>query len=435
MADIYFHIERPSARSRYVVAHVLGTMAGWEAVEITDLEQFRNAAGPKLIYGRSPVDAAFHLVPQGLLERTDLAPEQPLMSELEAVPVLYPVVQSDLPFDPLAGAFFLLSRYEEYGDLARDTHGRPVTAAMHATRHGYLHRPVVDEWLYLLAKAWRTKDPRLPELRRQYAHTATLDADNGAMYLGRSWWRSLGGAARDLLTGKPERVLRRAAVLRGKQADPYAVHDQFLHLAEEHGATAIINFLVADRGKHDHAISLATAYMRHVLASAAQRGSVGFHPGYASSAFPDDLRAQKQRLEQALGGPVVRSRQHFLRMQLSETYRQLEALGIREEHSMGLSDQIGFRAGTCTPYPFFDLEADRSSALVVHPFAVMDSALCYKMLLQPQEAVDAACRMADAVRKVQGRFISVWHERFLSGYGDEAGWETVAPQVLKHARP
>jgi hypothetical protein len=43
--------------------------------------------------------------------------------------------------------------------------------------------------------------------------------------------------------------------------------------------------------------------------------------------------------------------------------------------------------------------------------------------------------MADAVRKVQGRFISVWHERFLSGYGDEAGWETVAPQVLKHARP
>ena len=72
---------------------------------------------------------------------------------------------------------------------------------------------------------------------------------------------------------------------------------------------------------------------------------------------------------------------------------------------------------------------------MVHPFAVMDSALAYKMELSPVEAVQEAKRMVDAVRKVKGRFISVWHERFLSGYGDEQGWEVVAPEVIAYARP
>jgi hypothetical protein len=42
--------------------------------------------------------------------------------------------------------------------------------------------------------------------------------------------------------------------------------------------------------------------------------------------------------------------------------------------------------------------------------------------------------MVDAVRNVNGNFISVWHERFLSGYGDERGWQIVAPEVIAYAR-
>ena len=72
---------------------------------------------------------------------------------------------------------------------------------------------------------------------------------------------------------------------------------------------------------------------------------------------------------------------------------------------------------------------------MIHPFAMMDSAMCYKMHLSPREAVAEAKRLVDAVRAVQGQFISVWHERFLSGYGDEAGWGGVAEEVLQYARP
>ncbi len=435
MADVHYHIERPGPRSRYVLKHLLGTMPGWEAVEIPDLNQFRSVEGPKLLYGKGPVAGAFQIVPQGLLERADTDPVEPPMAAVDSVPVLFPAEQGDLSFDPMAGAFFLLARYEEYGPVPRDLHGRPVTASLHGARHNYLHRPVVDEWLYLLAGAWRNKDLRLPAMRRRFSQVATLDADNGAMYLGRPLWRSVGGAVRDLLRGHVQRVVDRAAVLRGARPDPYAVHQAFLSLVQQNGASAIVNFLVAPHGRHDHAIDLGTAEMRKALALVAAKAGVGLHPGYASVDRPGQAKAEKQRLEAALGRPVVQSRQHFLRMRLPETYRQLAALGIREEHSMGLHDRAGFRAGTCTPFPFFDLGPGEHATFMVHPFAVMDSALCYKLRLSPLEAVAEACKMVDAVREVQGRFISVWHERFLSGYGDERGWEVVAPSVLEHARP
>lgn len=435
MADIHYHIGRPGPRSRYALAHVLGAMAGWEAKEVADLEQFGALAGPKLHYGTHPVEGAFHVVPHGFLEQTGTTPMEPPTGVEQGVPVLFPARSGHLPFDPFAAAFYMLSRYEEYGPVQRDEHGRPVTASLHAARHGYLDRPVVDEWLFLLVGAWRVRDPRLPELRRIYTQTATLDADNGAMYLGRPLWRSMGGAIRDLLRGKPGRVLDRAKVLLGKAQDPYTVHEAFMDLAALCGGEAIINFLVAAKGEHDHAIDVRTPYMRHVVAQAGKRSKVGLHPGYASADNPAQCAVEQQLLEDVLGMPVVRSRQHFLRMRLPETYRQLAQLGIREEHSMGLADKAGFRAGTCTPFPFFDLGENAQTALTVFPFAVMDSALCYKLKLSPKEAVEEASRMADAVRNVRGRFISVWHERFLSGYGVEQGWEVVAKAVLEHARP
>lgn len=435
MAHIHYHIERPGPRSRWIIGHLLGSMAGWEAVEVPHREQFDALQGPKLVYGHSRGAGAFQVEPQGLLERTDMASAVPQVGVMHGVPALFPAASGDLPFDCFSAAFFLLSRYEEYGPIARDVHGRPQATALHAAHHGYLHRPVVDEWLYLLHAAWRKADPRLPELQRSYAHTATMDADNGAMYLGRPWWRSLAGAARDLMRGKPQRVLDRMAVLVGSRSDPYAVHTAFLDLAEHAGGQANINFMASPRGPHDHAIGLETPFMKKVVRAAAERTEVGLHPGYASSHMPAHFAHEKKRLEAVLGQPVVRSRQHFLRMRLPDTYRQLEQIGIHEEHSMGLADRSGFRAGTCTPYPFFDLMADAPMALMVHPFMVMDSTLCYKMKLQPQEAVVEACRMVDAVRNVQGRFISVWHERFLSDYGDEQGWGNVAEKVLDHARP
>lgn len=435
MADIHFHLERPSPRARYIVQHLLCRMTGWDAQEVGNIGAFRSIEGPKLLYGTTRVQGSFHIVPYGLLERSGCAPLEPATVNSAELPVLFPAVHGDLPFDVFAASFFLLSRYEEMQPIARDTHGRPMTAALHAARHGYLQRPIVDEWLVALTDAWRAMDPRLPLLKLQYAQVATLDVDNGAMYTGREWWRSMGSAARDLFNGRASHVMDRIAVLTGRRPDPYAVHEAFVAMAKRHGARAIVNFLVAPRGRFDHAVDASHATASNCMQAMARAAEVGIHPGYESSEHPDMLRSQKAALERVIGHAVTISRQHFLRFRLPDTFRELERLGIREDHSMGLSDRIGFRAGTCTPFPFYDLIEERETSLMLHPFAVMDSAMAYQMKLTPDAAIEAAQHMAQTVRQVKGTFISVWHERFLSDYGDEKGWGGVAEAVLQSARP
>src|SRR5690606_13017807 len=204
----------------------------------------------------------------------------------DGLPMLFPTDAGDMPFDVFVAAFFALSRIEEYGPIDRDLHGRPASAALHAATHGYLHRPVVDEWLYFLAERWRAADPGLPAMRRSFAHTATLDVDNGAMYLGRPWWRTLGSAARDLLRGHPSRVRDRAAVLFGTMSDPYAVHTDFIKLSQAHGARAVLNFLMAGGGRNDHAVRPEHAFMRKLITHASAHAEVGLHPSFAASDRP-----------------------------------------------------------------------------------------------------------------------------------------------------
>ncbi len=44
------------------------------------------------------------------------------------------------------------------------------------------------------------------------------------------------------------------------------------------------------------------------------------------------------------------------------------------------------------------------------------------------------CAVSDSVRAVNGTFVSVWHDRFLSGYGIWQGWPEAMQQVVEHAR-
>lgn len=433
--EIHVHLEHPTPRARYAVQEVLATMLGWKIRWEDDRFRFDTLQGPKLIYGQASAPGAMHIVPAGLLHEEGMRPIDPEVVDHNGVPLLFPVSGGHLPFDPFTAAFYLLSRYEELLGVACDSHGRPIAERLHGGRNGYLHRAVVDEWSLLLACTWRTLDATLPLLQRTYRSVNTIDLDNGFKYLGRPLWRTLGSMARDAVRGSWAELPARYRVLAGKEQDPFDIYTELKEPLSQSADRVLFFVLAATRGPMDHAVPVEHPLYTQRLRALATWAEVGLHPSYESSMRQGLTALESLRLEAALGRPVRVTRQHFLRMRLPDTYRELERLGIVEEHSMGFHEQLGFRAGTCTPYRWYDALEERTTALVVHPFAVMDNTLRHKLKLDPDHAVEQVAGLIEHIRSVNGTFTGLWHESFLSRSAAEVPWREAILRMIQMARP
>ena len=431
---ILVYIAEPTPRARYVVEHVFHHMLGWDLSIVEDEEVFRRSGGAKLSYGDHPIDpSAFHIKASGWLKRSGIVGIRPEVSVKEGMPVLFP---DENGYDLLSAAFFLISRYEEYLDHPNDEHGRSLPSALFLVEHGMHERPILDEWVLQLADRLRAMYPALPAPDRVYRHVVTADLDNGLKYLGRPFWKQCGAAIRDLVKGAPSIAQERFAVLRGKSPDPYADQQLLIDAARSEKVFRTIAFVLVQGGtSYDHAANIRHPAMVGSIRAMASEMEIGLHPSYNSSSDPSSISREKRSLEQVLSDRVTTSRQHFLRWDLPGTLRALEAAGIKEDHTLGFSDRIGLRAGTCTPFRWYDLQQDRISDLVLHPFASMDSALHDRMGLRPREAVRQMITMSEAIRRVNGQFVSVWHDRFLYGDGDRKGWPEAFKQVYEAVAP
>ena len=120
-------------------------------------------------------------------------------------------------------------------------------------------------------------------------------------------------------------------------------------------------------------------------------------------------------------------------LKLPETYRRLIELDITDDYTMGYNQMVGFRAGICTPFRFYDLDNEQVTPLRVHPFAVMDATLKYYMKVNPEDAMNHIQPLIDEVRAVHGDFVSLWHNESLSENRIWNGWEKVYRQLIQAA--
>ncbi|THH41104.1 polysaccharide deacetylase family protein [Neolewinella litorea] len=355
-------------------------------------------------------------------------PHHPLVSGRDPAPAdTAPSFQKDgLPVffhtdrgpDLLACIFYTISRYEEYQDFVPDGHGRYTAALSHAGRHGYLYRPVVREWTAQIARQLLAWFPELPPPRRRtLLLRPTYDIDLLWAWHHRGW-RGYAALLRDLFSGEVARGVQR--LRSGPENDPYNTLDRLEDLHRELGMRATYFWLVARSGcrsdTNPFPIPDDQQKLMRRLESDAENG---LHPGYRSSDQPALMVEERVRLEAILGRNVNRSRQHFLRFRLPGTYRELLEAGIREDYSMGYSDDVGWRAGTNLPFTWYDLERERATPLVVHPFAAMDVTLKNYLRLSGADAGARIGQLAAAVKPFGGSFTLLWHN---SSFADAYGW-------------
>jgi len=422
--------EKQSPKLRYAVSHVIERMLGWPFVWSTSLEEFRAATGPKLNYGNIEVPGAFRIPESGWLNGTGAA-HRPVSAKGSGAELRIALVGGE--HDLFASIFHLLSLTDEINATERDTHDRVPASALLLVRHKADHIPIIDHWVLQLAKDLRSLFPELPVPVRKFKHVLTVDVDNGLKYAGRPFYRALGATAKDLFQ-RPGKVAERWKVRSGAAFDPYAVLPDRLAHIRGRVDRAIAFFLLRGNGGFDHAADADHPAFRALVSSIAQYAEVGLHPSYPSSSDRGMEAAELTQLKEVLKAPVTLSRQHFLRWQLPGTLRRKVEFGITEDHTLGFTDRVGFRVGTCTPFPWYDLEREEATSLMLWPFQAMDSAVHEQIGVPVEQAAAQFTTMMNAVKAVEGTFVSVWHDRYLSGHEQFIGWPEVMEELVEAAQ-
>lgn len=397
------------------------------------------ATAIRIQYGELPGGTTAWIIPaSGFLEEEDIRPIEPQVFSHLDLPCFFGVAQAsaDLPFDLFAMCFFLAARYEEYLPFEPDNHGRFPAGQSIAQQYNFLDIPLIDRWAYRLAELIREKFPEFVAPKKGYGFTPTIDIDLVWAYLGKPLWKNLAGIAGDCLRQNWHRLGIRFRVWRGKQPDSFDQFDFLDTLHRQYQLQSSYFFLFSDStSRKDPNVHPQHPGFRQLIRKLAQQTQPGLHPSYHTLEKPQRIIREKVALEQATGATLSRSRQHFIRFRLPETYRALLSAGIREDYSMGYPDAIGFRASLARPFPWFDLENNAVGPLTLIPFQVMDVTLKQYLQLHPEQAIAHIAQLVQSTKEVNGHFVSIWHNSSFAPEWGWQGWEKVYRSLLDLASP
>ncbi|MFO7922998.1 MAG: polysaccharide deacetylase family protein [Bacteroidales bacterium] len=423
-----------TSRLRYIALHLVENILGTELVFTTDIEEARLAGIPLINYTDSYMAGAVNIVPHGLLYEKNVCNQNIDIERVNGKIVLFRSPgHDDTGFDLFAASFYMISRYEEYLPGIKDEHGRFPFSGSLACRYSFADEPVVDLWAAALRESIVRKYPAVYFPEREFTFIPTIDVDIPWAYKNRGLWRTAGGFARSALKGDIDELIFRYRVLFNGRKDPFDTFRLIETVHGENGLSPIFFFSAGTYGKFDKSVPVSHPAYSRLIDDLSSRYGWGIHPSWLSYNNSELLKKETEMLTRITGEAPVRSRQHYLRLCLPDTYRYLSESGISEDYTMGWAETAGFRAGTCTPYMFYDLEGDEITGLKIFPFQIMDGSLCDYMKLPSPDAAEFACRIVEKVKDVNGTLVTLWHNESFSGTGRWKNWENVYLEIIRAA--
>ena len=432
MLLIYTH--KITHRNKYIFNLIFKDILGLDFRLTTDSNEFLKYEEPKLSYTNNPFGDELFFISRNLLFETGISEQNISIFDFNNSKVFYAIGKaSSLPFDVFAASFYLVSRYEEYLPHIRDEHDRFEAKDSIAFTNDFLQKPVVNNWAILIKELLMNKYPQLIFYESKYEFISTIDIDNAYAFREKGFTRTIGGYLKSLSNFNLKEVEERTRVLLGSEKDPYDTYDFQLNILKKYRFKSIYFFLLGDYGVNDKNLPIESKKFQTLIKMLGDYAEIGIHPSYGSNKSKEQLKKEVGRLSKILHRDVTKSRQHFLKLTLPETYRNLIDLDITDDYTMGFASQVGFRASICTPFNFYDLDIELETKLKIHPFAVMEGTLKYYMKIRPEEAMRKIKPLIDEVKAVNGNFISLWHNDTINNQKHWLGWRSVYEEMVEYA--
>ena len=394
--DLLIYTPEITIRLRYVAQQFFSRILGLKFTLTTDRRAFLAYSGPKLAYAKQSLGVGLWMKSHDLLFDGGIEDYPIGVVEWSGIPCFFQTAEHEpIACDLLAASFYLLTRYEEYLPHVSDEHGRFPAAQSLGARHGFLTLPVVDLWAQRLLGLLTEQFGDLKAQKNVYHYCSMLNVSASHEFLYRGFLRQISGVLMDILGFKLRRLGYRALVGMGIKRDPYDLYEEVLKAHKKLGQVPKVFFQLAQYGPFDKNVSPYNRHFQHLIKSVGDYAQIALAASYASFDDPELLLEEKKVLSDIVHRPIDSCKTRYNRLNIPLTYRDMVDAGFTQDYSMGYTHDLGFRAGTCTPFYFYDLYLEMQQPIMVYPFAVQDYALLKEK------------SVADALRKMQAMYDQV----------------------------
>jgi hypothetical protein len=409
---ILVYTPKITRRIEYIFTHIFINIIGLKLNFTSKVDDFVCFEGPKLSYAPKKLSNEFYIKSNSILLEQGFSDVDIDVKNWGDSKCFFYNENGTIPFDIFAASFYLISRYEEYLPHLKDVYGRFSYQESIAHKNNFIEDPVIDIWAYKLKDSLCSFFPNIIFNDRKFKLKTIIDVPSVFYYKNKGFLRTIGGAFTDLIRFNPKNIYTRFLVIFRLKKDPYDTFNWIINKQKQVTDKFLFFFLVGKFSTYDKNISLVKQPFINIIKLVSDYSKIGLKLSFFALSNLDILKNEKSDIESITNRDLTISRNSFSKVNLPINYRNLIKLNIREDYTMGYVNKIGFRASTCTPFLFYDIDNDIQTPLLINPYNLMDySLLKISSFLDKKEKVIA---LIEKVKSVNGTFTSVFHNYSLS---------------------
>ena len=414
---ILVYTPKITRRIEYIFTHIFINIIGLKVNFTSKVEDFVSFEGPKLSYAPKKLSNEFYIKSNSILLEQGFSDVDIDVKNWGDSKCFFHNENGTIPFDIFAASFYLISRYEEYLPHLKDVYGRFSYQESIAHKNNFIEDPVIDIWAYKLKDSLCSFFPNIIFTDRKFKLKTIIDVPSVFYYKNKGFLRTIGGVFTDLIRFNLKNIYTRFLVIFRLKKDPYDTFNWIINKQKQVTDKFLFFFLVGKFSTYDKNISLIKQPFINIIKLVSDYSKIGLKLSFFALSNLDILKNEKADIESITNRDLTISRNSFSKVNLPINYRNLIKLNIQEDYTMGYVNKTGFRASTCTPFLFYDIDNDIQTPLLISPYNLMDySLLKINSFLDKKEKVIA---LIEKVKSVNGTFTSVFHNY---SFSNEIRW-------------
>ncbi|MEH3113595.1 DUF7033 domain-containing protein [Pedobacter terrae] len=408
-------------RIKYIFNFIFKDILKTEIEFTGNSQYFLQSENIKISYGDEPLGEELFFKSTPLLFSNKLENIKPKTVSFGEYQVPFPVDRSALPFDVFAASFFMISRYEEY------VHQQNTEEAFKASKsyqHKWrlLNKPVIDEWALMVKSIIMKKYPNFKFQEKKFQHQPTIHFN--------------------MLTHLPEGFLNRAkfifsAVFKKENNYLNAKFDRLtgIGINNEQVLDQVEEMFTSKKSNALYFVGFPDVSMDYIrtdrISKTLNNQSLGLlRPCASNNQKMTEIKEGLMKLKKVYPNLIKLTSQQLDVLKFPICYLNILNSGITADYSMGYENVTGFRAGTCTPFNWYDLQLEKVTPLVVNSYCLTDHTLQF---LTREAAIKEIHQCIDAVKVVNGTFYSSWNLKSLSDHPKYRKLKSVFKEMLHYA--